>query len=198
MTLIGLTGGVGMGKSTTAQFFVERGLPVIDTDQIARDIVEPGQPALREIEGAFGSEVIASDGHLRRDKLARRVFADESARKRLEAITHPRIRQIWRERVAQWREQGRAHAVVVIPLLYETNASAEFGTVICVACSSVTQCQRLRARGWSEEQIAQRIAAQWPVKTKMAQSNFVLWTEAGLDVHREQLDRILRSLDAVR
>jgi dephospho-CoA kinase len=85
-------------------------------------------------------------------------------------------------------------AVVVIPLLFETGAEAELDTTICVACSAATQHQRLLARGWSPEHIEQRLQAQWPVETKMVRADYVVWTEAGLDVHADQIERILRRL----
>ena len=189
--MIGVTGGIGMGKSTTARLMEEQGLPVVDTDQIAREIVGPGQAALEEIKQAFGPEMIGADGLLRRDELARHVFADTSARQQLEAITHPRIRRAWLNQVEAWRAEGRPRCAVVIPLLFETNAAAQFDAILCVACTPTTQRQRLRARDWSAEQIEQRIAAQWPIEKKMTLSHFVIWTEAGLEVHREQLGRIL-------
>lgn len=195
MKVIGLTGGVGMGKSTAADFLRERGLPVVDTDFIARQLVEPGLPALAEIKTVFGPEIIAPDGRLRRDELARRVFADAPARKKLEDILHPRIRTTWKGQIESWRAEGRPLAVVVIPLLFETNAAAEFGRIICVACSTRTQRQRLQARGWDANQMEQRIASQWPVEKKMDLADYVVWTEAGLDVHAGQLGRILRRLD---
>ena len=191
MKLYGLTGGVGMGKSTSDKYLRDRGIAVCDTDLIARQIVEPGQPALAEIQAEFGRELIASDGRLRRDELARRVFADAAARQRLEEILHPRIRAIWQEQVASWRMENRPCAVVVIPLLYETSTAAQFDAIICVACSPATQRERLRSRGWDADQIEKRIAAQWPVARKMDLANYVVWTEGGLDVHAAQLDRIL-------
>src|SRR5512134_3761980 len=106
MITLGLTGGIGMGKSTAADMLSELDVPVIDTDVVARQIVEPGQPALAQVRAAFGSEIVAPDGSLRRDVLAERVFQDPEARRRLEAILHPRIRDIWRAQVRQWSEQG--------------------------------------------------------------------------------------------
>ena len=193
MNVIGLTGGIGMGKSTAADLLEQRGLPVVDTDILARQMVEPGQPALEEIRRCFGQEMVGADGRLRRDELARRVFSDDNSRKQLEAITHPRIREAWLQQVAQWRGEGHERCVVVIPLLFETDAAAQFHTIICVACSAASQRQRLLARGWSSEQVEQRIQAQWPVEKKMALSHHVVWSEAGFDVHAEQLNRILRS-----
>lgn len=191
MKLYGLTGGIGMGKSTSSRLLAERGVAVVDTDVIARQIVEPGQPALEEIHKHFGSEIISADGRLRRDELARRVFGDAAARKDLEKILHPRIRAIWQETAGKWRTEGKPRGVVVIPLLFETDAATSFDAVICVACSAASQHQRLQARGWDDRQIKQRIQAQWPVAKKMEQSNFVIWTEASVDIHAAQLSRIV-------
>src|SRR2546428_7617602 len=154
----GLTGGIGMGKSTAADLLRNRGLPVVDSDLIARQVVEPGEPALAEVQRLFGAEIVGADGRLRRDELARRVFADAEARRRLEGILHPRIRAVWPARLRSWRATGHPAADARIPLLFETDASRHFDTTICVACSAKTQRQRLRARGWTEEPIEPRIA----------------------------------------
>jgi dephospho-CoA kinase len=191
MKLIGLTGGIGMGKSTSARLLQERGLPVVDTDALARELVEPGQPALAGIGETFGAEMIGPDGRLRRDVLAKVVFGDEAARKRLEGILHPRIRARWKAQVEQWRGAGREWAVVVIPLLFETHAEGEFDVIVCVACTGASQRQRLAERGWSAKEIEGRIASQQPIEQKMARSHFVVWTEGDLAVHAEQLRRII-------
>lgn len=191
MKLFGLTGGIGMGKSACAQLLRWRGAAVVDTDELARELVEPGQPALQEIAIAFGREFLDAEGRLRREEMARLVFADAGARRRLEAILHPRIQDAWRAQVAAWRAEGKPLAVVVIPLLFETGAEREFDAVICVACSAETQRQRLLARGWSPEQIEQRIAAQMPIEEKMLRADYVVWTEAGMDVHAQQVYRIV-------
>jgi len=196
MKVLGLTGGIGMGKSTSAQLLRDRGIPVVDTDDLARQVVEPSQPALAEIRAAYGAEIIGPDGHLRRDELARRVFADPAARQRLEGILHPRIRALWRAQVEVWRAEGHPLTVVVIPLLFETKAEAELDRTICVACSAATQHERLRARGWPPEQVEQRLRAQWPVERKMAAADYLVWTEAGLDVHAAQIERVLRHFDS--
>ncbi len=195
MKVIGLTGGMGMGKSAAAQLLGARGVPVVDTDDLARQVVAPGQPALAEIQRLFGRDVVGPDGQLRRDELARRVFGDAAARQRLEHILHPRIRELWRAQIEAWRAEGRRVAVVVIPLLFETKAESELDATICVACSAATQRERLRARGWPPEQLEQRLQAQLPIQQKMAQADYVVWTEAGLDVHAAQLERILASVD---
>src|SRR6185312_13271598 len=152
----------------------------------------PGQPALAEIRRAFGDEVISSEGTLRRDVLARIVFADPAAREKLEAITHPLIRDLWKERVEWWRTMTLHKAVcVVIPLLFETNAEGEFDATICVACSAATQRSRLAIRGWDPEQTAQRIAAQWPIDKKIAKANYVVWNEGSLEILAVQLEVIV-------
>ena len=183
-----------MGKSTTAQFLRERGAQTVDTDELARQLVQPGEPALSEIQMVFGKNIVAPDGQLCRDELARIVFADAAARKKLEAILHPRIQERWLAQIKIWRIENRALAVVVIPLLFETRAESHFDKIICVACSPENQRQRLLARGWTLEQIEQRIAAQWPVEQKITRADFVVWTEGALDAHARQIDRILSAL----
>ena len=145
MIRIGLTGGIGMGKSTAAALLAAQGFPVVDTDDLARDIVEPGQPALADIRACFGPGVIAEDGSLRRDEVAKIVFADQEKRRQLEAILHPRIRECWQSSLKRWREAGAAAGVVVIPLLFETGAEKEFDRVLCTACTAGTQMKRLQA-----------------------------------------------------
>lgn len=194
MKVCGLTGGVGMGKSTAAQFLRARGAQVVDTDELARQLVQPGQPALAEIQAEFGKAIIASNGRLRREELAEIIFADAAARKKLETILHPRIRERWLAQVEIWRRENRALAVVVIPLLFETRAESHFNKIICVACSAPTQRQRLLSRGWTPNQIKQRLAAQWPVEQKISRADFVVWTDGAPDVQAQQLERILTAL----
>jgi dephospho-CoA kinase len=191
MKAFGLTGGIGMGKSTAAKLLRERHVPVVDTDVLAREVVEPGQPALEEVQRVFGASVIGADGRLLRAELARRVFHDPPALKGLEEILHPRIRALWQAQVAAWRAESRLVAVVVVPLLFETDAFSNFDAVVCVACSAASQYERLQARGWDREQIASRIRAQWSVERKMELADHVVWTEGSVEVHAEQLRRII-------
>lgn len=191
MKLCGLTGGIGMGKSTAADFFLQAGARVADTDEIARQLVLPGQPTLAEIENEFGGKILSPHGSLDRAALAAIVFQDESARKKLEAILHPRIRENWLAQTAVWRQENCAMGVIVIPLLFETAAENYFEKIICAACSSTTQRARLAARGWPSAQILQRLAAQLPVEKKIARSHFVLWSEGKLEAHAQQVARIL-------
>lgn len=194
MTVLGLTGGVGMGKSTSATILARHGLPVVDTDDLARQLVEPGQPALEEIVAAFGSEIIDEAGELRRVEVAKTVFADPQKRKQLEAILHPRIRQRWLDQVASWSAEGHRGAVVVIPLLFETGAAGQFQHILCVACSAATQRLRLAQRGWTPEAINQRIASQWPIEKKIAASHFVIWTDGPVEIHEQQLQKVIAAL----
>jgi dephospho-CoA kinase len=194
MKLCGLTGGVGMGKSAAARFFHDDGAQIIDTDELARELVQPGQAALAEIQKVFGPKMISSDGQLRRDELAKIVFADSAERRKLEAILHPRIRERWLAQVDSWRRQNQKLAVVVIPLLFETRAESHFDRTICVACSANAQRDRLLARGWSEEQVRLRIAAQMPVEHKIARSDFVVWTDGTMEAHKQQIGMIAAKL----
>lgn len=190
MKLCGLTGGVGMGKSTAAAFLSGRGAKIVDTDALAHELVCPGQPALDEIQSVFGSKIISPDGSLRRKELGNLVFADSAALKKLEAILHPRIRERWMARVESWRSENCPMAVVVIPLLFETKAESHFDRIICVACSENARRERLEARAWSPEQIQGRIAAQMTVTEKMARANFVIWSEGDIENHSRQVDAI--------
>ena len=188
--VIGLTGGVGMGKSTAARLFAKRGLPVVDSDDLAREVVAPGQPALEEIAEIFGAEFIV-DGKLDRQRMAGEVFGDDAARARLEAIIHPRVRELWQGRIEQWRANEVPVGVVVIPLLFEVGAETEMDAVVCLACTANTQRDRLRARGWDAAQISARIGAQMDIARKMELADHVLWNEGTLDALAAQLQRIV-------
>lgn len=194
MKLLGITGGVGMGKSTAQSILAERSVPVIDTDELARILVAPDQPALLQILTTFGTGFLTADGHLDRAAMARLVFSEPTARRRLESILHPRIRECWITEVEQWKAEGMVLGAVVIPLLFETDAASSFDATVCVACSAPAQLERLMARGWNEEEIQQRIAAQWPVGKKIATADRVVWTDGDLEAHASQWDRILTSL----
>jgi len=191
MKVIGVTGGIGMGKSAAGELLSRRGIPVVDTDLLARQVVEPGEPALERVRAEFGSGVMNADGSLDRTELGKRVFSDPIARKKLEAILHPAIRARWRSQVETWTREGHEVVAVVIPLLFETGAQLEFNAIISVASSATTQRRRLLDRGWDEVEIQRRLNAQWSIEQKMELSNYVIWSEGSLDRHAEQLDRVL-------
>ena len=180
-----------MGKTTAGHLLRQIGVAVVDCDDIARQAVEPGQPALAEIRQRFGPAVLLPDGRLDRGQLARQVFALASARSDLEAILHPRIRTVWKAEADGWREAGRPCGAVVIPLLFETQAEPLFDAAICVACSAAEQARRLQERGWDALESRQRLQAQWPVEKKIARSDFVVWTGSTLESHAAQLLKII-------
>lgn len=182
-----------MGKSAIASLLEKRGVEVVDTDQLARKVVEPGQPALAKIEELFGAGVVSADGALNRPELARRVFGSEVSRRQLEAILHPKIRELWKAKIEEWRSAGTQSGAVVIPLLYETKAEANFDFIICVACSKETQQKRLIERKMTPDQIRQRNDAQMPIEQKMEQADYVIWNEGDLSLAEEQIDKIFKT-----
>ena len=156
--LIALTGGIASGKSAVAKIFEELGAPVLDTDQIARDVVEPGTPTLAKLVEEFGPDILDANGRLDRARMRARVFADPEQRKRLEAITHPAIREELAARAE--RAQG-PYQIHVIPLLVESGRSEMYDRVLVVDTSEEEQLKRLMARdGSSLEQAKQILAAQ--------------------------------------
>lgn len=156
--LIALTGGIASGKSAVAEIFAQLGAPVLDTDQIARDVVEPGTPTLAKLVAEFGSEILDEGGRLDRTRMRTRVFADPAQRKRLEAITHPAIRE---ELAARAQRAQGPYQIHVIPLLIESGRADLYDRVLLVDTSEEAQLKRLLARdGSSEEQARQILAAQ--------------------------------------
>lgn len=193
MNSLGITGGVGAGKSESARFLENVGIPVLDTDIVARDLVQPGRPALREIIDAFGPGFLDPQGGLDRAALGLRVFEDDSARHRLESILHPRIFGTWTRWIQDRAAEDRPLCAVVIPLLFEKDYRAHFDAVVAVACSGLTQRSRLRGRGWTETSIDRRLAAQLPMAEKLSRADYGVWTEGCVDVLRDQLRKVLES-----
>ena len=197
MIRLGLTGGIGMGKSMAAKLLAERGAKISDSDEIARALVEQGQPALGAIVEAFGRDVLQADGSLNRGRVAELVFGDDDARKRLEGILHPRIRETWRANLTRWAGEGEALGVAVIPLLYETGCEEAFDKIVCVACSPESQRERLRQRDWSDQEIDRRVAAQLSVEEKMKRSDHVVWTDGPVSAHADQWGELLARWSAL-
>ena len=194
LKLFGLTGGIGSGKSTIAAMIREQGIPVIDADAVAREVVLPGQPALAEIAAAW-PEVIAADGTLDRKRLAEIVFADKAAQARLEAITHPRIRARIAEQAASLAEAGHALAFLEAPLLVESGVHRELDGLLVVAASEATQVARVMARDrGSRESVLLRLAAQLPLADKIRVADHVLENDGSLAEARARLAEILRAL----
>ena len=191
MQRIGLTGGIGCGKSTAAAWLASKGIPVIDTDDLARRVVEPGQPALARVVARFGDTILRQDGTIDRARLANIVFSDAAARADLEFILHPLIHQRWMQELKSCESEGYGRAVVVVPLLFEKGYQGLFDMVLVLACSPGTQRDRLLARGWSEQQIRDRNAAQWTMDAKIQAANKVVWSEGRIHATHRQLARAL-------
>ncbi|MCP5420397.1 MAG: dephospho-CoA kinase [Gammaproteobacteria bacterium] len=155
MLVVGLTGGIGSGKSMVAEAFAKRGVPIIDTDRLARELVAPGQPALQEIVSAFGPDCLDNQGQLDRGQVRRKVFADPQLRERLESILHPRIRQAVRERLGVI---SAPYCIVAVPLLIETNSLMELmQRVLVVDVEDTVQVQRVMERDQVDEEQVRRI-----------------------------------------
>jgi dephospho-CoA kinase len=190
--VLGLTGGIGSGKSLVASMFSALGAEVIDADQLAREVVEPGQPALAEIVAAFGPQMLQPDGRLDRARLGAVVFADADARQKLDAITHPRIRERIRQEVEA--RAGRPGLLILdIPLLYESGREGTVEKVMVVWVDRATQVQRLVARdGLSLEQAEQRLAAQLPLDEKRSRADEVIDNSGPPDRTRRQVEALYR------
>ncbi|MFN2451172.1 MAG: dephospho-CoA kinase [Candidatus Dormibacteria bacterium] len=191
MRVIGLTGGIASGKSTVAAMLAEHGAVVVDADRLAREVVAPGQPALAEVVATFGGQVLQPDGALDRTALGRLVFADDAARRRLEAITHPPVRTLMAQRVAEAVTCSGAPLVVAdIPLLFEGGRGHEFSGVLLVAATEATQLRRLQERdGLDDAAARQRLAAQLPMEEKRRRATWVIDNDAALPATRAALDR---------
>jgi len=190
--VLGLTGGIGSGKSMVLSMFANLGAEVIDADQLAREVVEPGQPALEEIATAFGRDMLMPDGRLDRGKLARIIFADPVARARLNAITHPRIRERMATEMAL-RGSRPGLLIVDIPLLYENDRSDTVESVIVVWVDAKTQLRRLTERdGLTPDEARQRIAAQMPLDEKRARADLVVDNSGSRENTRRQVEAIYR------
>lgn len=187
---IGLTGGIASGKSTVADLFAERGASIIDTDVIAREVVMPGQPALQEIADRFGESVITESGELDRAEMRRIVFADETRRRELESILHPRIRE------ETWRQADAAdgpYQVIVVPLLAESPMRHSMDRVLVVDVPETVQLQRLLARDPGGEAQAQRmIDAQASREERNAIADDIIRNDGSLADTEQQVERLHR------
>jgi dephospho-CoA kinase len=187
--VVGLTGGIGAGKSEVARRLAELGARVIDADRLAREVVATGTDGLAEVVAEFGPEILGPDGALDRPALGRRVFGDDAARRRLEKIIHPRVRA----RTAELIAAGRPDEVVVndVPLLVETGLAGGYDVVVVVEADPDIRVRRLvDGRGMSEAEARSRIAAQATDEQRRAVADAVLRNDGSLDELRAAVDRL--------
>jgi dephospho-CoA kinase len=194
--LVGLTGGIGSGKSTVARMLEERGAVVFDADLLAREAVEPGTPGHTAVIERFGADVLAPGGELDREALASIVFADPSARRDLEQIVHPEVRRLFAEGSEAYRDTDRI-VVFSAPLLVESGMHTAFEILVVISATVATQIERLmRQRGMSEAAIRARIDAQAPLEDKAAVADFLVDNEGTLAELQSQVERLWHDLSA--
>ena len=194
LKVLGLTGGIGAGKSTVARLFAARGVPVLDADALSREVVAPGQPAHAQIAKVW-PDAIAPDGTIDRKRLGHVVFADPAARAHLEAITHPHIQALAERRFAALAAAGQRLVVYEATLLVETGRHRDFDGLIVVTASPAVQLQRILARGGLDREAAQaRLDAQAPVEAKLADATYVIDNNGDVAATEAQVDALLRKL----
>jgi dephospho-CoA kinase len=185
---VGLTGGIASGKSTAAKFFGALGVPIIDTDQLARDVVEPGQPPLERLVERFGPGILTEDGHLDRPALRNIVFSDPMARADLEALTHPAIGAAVQ---AKSTELGGIYQILVLPLLVEKNLGSQLNRVLVVDCDEELQIRRLQNRdGSTLEQARAILNAQASRTSRLKAAHDVIKNEGDMSAVREQVEQL--------
>jgi len=195
MPVIGLTGSFGSGKTTVAEMFRRAGAKIINADAIARQVVEPGSPALREIVALVGEQILKPDGQLDRPALGERIFSDEALRQQVNAIIHPRVREIELQQLEQWRDEPLV--VLSVPLLLENRMEHLVDCVVVVTVDERTRSQRLKQRDvLRDEQIAARLSAQMPQHEKTARADFVINNSGSLEETERQVRELLGKLTA--
>jgi dephospho-CoA kinase len=187
--LVGLTGGIGSGKSTVAQMLAQRGAVVLDADAFARETVRAGSAGLRAVVARFGSEVLTGDGELDRPKLATIVFADPAARADLEGIVHPEVRRLIADGIQENLDTENV-VVLVNPLLIEMGTHRDCDVVVVVSVPSETQVARSTARGMDENDVRARMAAQLPLDERSRLADVILDNEGSIDELQHQVDRL--------
>jgi dephospho-CoA kinase len=194
--MIGLTGGIGSGKSTVAAMLVARGAVVVDADRIARQVVEPGTPALAQLVERFGADILAADGSLDRAALAAKAFVTDDDRKDLEAITHPAIGEEFLRQVAAAGED----AIVVhdVPLLVESKRGLEYAAVIVVETPREVRLDRLERRGIPRDDAERRMALQASDEERRAVATFLVDNSGDVAALEAQIDKIWTELEQLR
>ena len=196
MTRIGLTGGVGSGKSTVAALLAAKGALVVDADALAREVVAPGTDGLAEIARVFGSEVLTEDGHLDRPAMASIVFADDDARAKLNAITHPRIAA----RTVEIMATAAPGQVIVhdVPLLVENNLAAAYDLVVVVEAADDVRLERLASRGMPEPEARRRMGSQASDEQRRAVADVVIHNNGTLADLTAQVDALWERVSSLQ
>lgn len=197
LQVFGLTGGLASGKSTVGRMFRARGVPVVDADLLAREVVEKGSEGLAAVVQAFGDQVLAPDGSMDRAKVAELVFQDPSRRRTLNGILHPRIGALSAQRMTDLDAAGHALACYEAALLVENRLVEMFRPLVVVAVPEAVQIERSMHRdGATEEQARARIRAQLPLAEKVAVADFVIDTTGPLPATEAQVDEVLAAIRA--
>jgi len=195
VTLVGLTGGIATGKSTVARILQGMGVPVVDADQVAREVVAQGEPALEEVVDAFGPSVLSPDGTLDRAALRKRIVRDPVARRRLEAITHPPIRARIADRARELAGRGHEHVVVEAALLVETGSYREYPILVVVTASPDVQVARLVARdGVTDREARATLQTQLPLADKEAVATHVIRNDGDHEALEAQVRRVWKAI----
>ena len=195
MKLIGLTGGIASGKSTVARILKRLGAAIVDADALAREVVEPGRDAWKDIVDAFGAAILQPDQTLDRQKLRATIFNNPAARKKLEAIIHPRVRALAEERIKQHAAAGYELVVYEVPLLFEGNLQEWLRPVILVACNLDTQKRRLQERdGLSVEASQKHIDAQMSLAEKRRLADYVIENDGNLEDLEREVQTLLNKI----
>ena len=197
MKLVGLTGGIASGKSTVAQILKELGAAIVNADELSREVVQPEQPAWQEIVAEFGPAILRDDKSLDRQKLRKIVFADPQARKKLEAIVHPRVRRLAERRFDELSAAGQAVIVYEVPLLFEAQIHHWLRPVILVACDPLTQKKRVQDRDRLTKLEAQRhVDAQMSLEEKRKLADFIVDNNGSLAELRQQVEAVFKKITA--
>lgn len=195
MKWIGLTGGIASGKSTVSRIIVNSGIPVIDADQLAREVVRPGSEGYEEVIQAFGLSAVSADGELDRKVIGEVVFRDKSKLAVLESIIHPRVRRLAEERRRELESKGYSIAIYDVPLLFEKKMKPLFDSVITVVCAPDIQLKRLMDRDKIEkEEALRKISAQLTMTEKAAQSDHVIENNSDLEALERSVKTLIKSL----
>ncbi len=195
--IIGLTGGIASGKSTVSALLKEHGIPIVDADLIAREVVEPGKPVYQQIVEYFGEGILLADRQIDRKKLGEIVFSEESKRQALNAIVHPEVRKEMSRQAQDALKRGNKLVVMDIPLLFESKLEHMVDKIVLVYVPADIQLTRLMERDEIDEQQAmKRIRAQLPIETKKAVADYIIDNSGTREQTREQVERLLATLQA--